>query len=74
LVKGSIIGHRGPLQEVLFSVLVPGPLSATFGLQKSKIDPADLAANGLGQFGELETTNPLVRREMFATVTQDIAR
>src|ERR1035437_2107640 len=50
---------------------VAGGGSVNLFLTTTKLNPANLARDGLGQLGELDTTNSFVCREVLARVGQD---
>src|SRR5882724_8135300 len=56
------------LWEVLFAVL---PVPGAALLLAAQLDPADLAGDCLGQLGELQPADPLVRGELLTGVAQD---
>src|SRR5450759_1339913 len=43
-------------------------------LTPTQLDPADLATDGLGQLGELDAPDPLVRREVLTRIAEDRRR
>ena len=43
-------------------------------LGTAQLNPADLARDGLGQLGELDPADPLVRRELLAGVAEELRR
>ena len=51
--------------------MLPG--SHLVGLAAAQLDPPDLAGDRLGQLGELDPPDPLVRRQVLAGVPEDLA-
>src|SRR5664279_3908229 len=60
--------------EVLLAILASCARAGLVALGRPEFDPANLAADRLGKLGELQPANALVRCEVLATVSEDVAR